>query len=101
MNTMEIIDATLASHPEGRSILTKIKVKTADTTYHDCEYLRRIVSVKFDINKLDSEGYTLQEVLDQAQGIIYEEAHKFVLAKIQAYIREQNPATPPEPQQNN
>ena len=101
MTTIDIINSTLAAHPEGRSLLTKIKVKTADTSYHDCEYMQRVVASKFDLNKLNTDGYTLQEVLDNAQGIIYEEAHKFILAKIQAYIREQNPPTPPEPQPNN
>lgn len=98
MTELDIINATLASHPEGRSLLTKIRVRTNDTTYHDCEFLRRIVSIKFNLEKLETEGYTLQEILDGSDGFLAPLAHNLVLARIQQYIREQNPQAPPEPQ---
>jgi hypothetical protein len=84
-----IINSTLDSQPEGRNLLNTIKVKMSDveSQYHDCDLFKKVIHVKFDINKLESKGYSLQEILELGKGIMYDETERFVLNKLEEFIR--------------
>lgn len=90
MNTINLIHAAANTQPEGTEILKMIKVdmNNIQNQYHNCDLLRAVVGVKFDADKLSKTGYSLQEILDMSQaGVIVDEIHKFVLTKLQEFIR--------------
>jgi hypothetical protein len=89
MHVTDIIYNTCSSRPEGRGLLNSIKInmKDIESQYHACDMFKRVVDIKFDMNKLANEGYTLQEILDLGSGVICDETERFVLKKLQEYIR--------------
>ncbi len=85
----DIIDSIVDSQPEGKELLNIIRVSMKDVgdQYADCAVLRRIVAAKYDINVLNREGYTLQQILNTSSGLLHDEAEKFVIKHLQEYIR--------------
>jgi len=88
MTTRDIINDTCNSQPEGMELLHSIKVNFNDvqSQYLGCLLMQKIVEIKLDMNKLKTDGYTLQEVLDGCAGIVHDEAERFVLMKLQQFV---------------
>lgn len=99
METKDIIYSIVDSQPEGRELLNIIKVDFSQVQdqYYNCNYLQRVVEIKFDINKLKSDGYTLKELLDISEGILAIEGGEFVLHTLRKFLA----ARTPRPDQNN
>lgn len=89
MTTKDIIGITCSSQPEGQELLHKIKVNFNDvqSQYLNCMLMQKVVEIKLDMEKLKTVGYTLQEVLDGTTGISHDEAERFVLIKMQEFIK--------------
>lgn len=91
MTIKDQIQRIAAGTPEGIAILQNIVIGMNDieSQYHSCVAFQKVVEIKFDINKLKSNGYTLQEVLELGAGVLYDETERFVLIKLMEYIAKQ------------
>lgn len=88
MDIKERIYERCETQPEGLALLDTIKVKKVDviTHYMTCRAFKAVVDIKFDIDKLDGSGYTLNEILNMSDGILNTESYQFVLRKLNNYI---------------
>lgn len=100
MTTLQIINQLASEQPEGKDVLNNIIVttKSIGNQFVNCDLMRSIVTIKFDLEKLNTSGYTLQEVLDGGAGVAHDEVERFVLQKLQEYISARNAH---DPTQNN
>lgn len=88
MTTLAIINSTINARPEGEDLLKTIVIKLEDVQiqYHNCEFFQSVLNLKFNLETLKTKGYSLQEILDNSDGIVSGELHKFVLNTLQTYI---------------
>lgn len=105
MHIRDIINNTCVSQPEGMELLDIIKVTFNDvqSQYLNCMLMQKMVEIKLDMEKLKSKGYTLNEVLIGTAGVGHEEAERFVLIKLQEFVKareSQNRGAGSAPQNN-
>ena len=89
MTTLDRINELLAAN--GKTLLSTIVVHMSDvqSRYNRCELFRKIVNTKFDLEKLKTTGYTLQEVLTTGTNVLGDEIDRFVLFSLKKYINAQ------------
>lgn len=88
MNIRDIIKSTLNSQPEGDKLMDEVVVtmSTVNDQYLNCKYLQSIVNIKFDVEVLRTTGYTLRQIQDASNGVIHDEADRFILERLQQFI---------------
>lgn len=92
MNVLESIKELAKARLGGTTALGEVLITFDDVKdqYLSCDLFQKVVAIKFDLNKLKTTGYSLQEVLDLGQGLMQEETEKLVYLKLQEYINKIN-----------